>query len=102
MTPLVTPVSGPPWGFHSYDEHFASTFFGMQQKITPRRNIPELGPLPFLAAEITGNMKRAYPLPEKEDSDTKAGETPEDTDATADNSGGEETAADSGNEADRI
>jgi len=82
VTPLVTPLESAPWGHHAFDEHFANTFFGMQ-KITPQRYIADAGPVPYIAVEITGNMKRAYPMPEDEreeadsPSDDKEGETSE-------------------------
>lgn len=68
VKPLITPIEGSPWGKHDFNEHFSDFFFGMQ-KVTPQRNIPQTGPTPHVAVEITGKMKRAYPLPDSETSD---------------------------------
>jgi ABC-type uncharacterized transport system involved in gliding motility auxiliary subunit len=72
------------------------TFFGMQ-KVTPKWNIAEQGATPYLAVEIAGRMKRAYPLADLTASDRgEEDEPPAEAGEAAADDGGEESGDETG------
>jgi ABC-2 type transport system permease protein len=63
ITTLLTPVPASAWGATGFDENFRmNPFMGMSQ--TTPNYFASSGEVPALAVEITGTMKRAYPLPQ--------------------------------------
>ncbi|MBE7464876.1 MAG: Gldg family protein [Planctomycetes bacterium] len=73
---LVRPVAGVGWGRHSYNDHFERNPFFGERKINPKRFTPVAGEPQAIAVEITGTMKRAYPLPAPKPEGAKTGEEP--------------------------
>jgi ABC-2 type transport system permease protein len=60
---LITPTQQAPWGTSAYSEFFDfNPMFG-PTPTEPRRYRPSSGATGALAVEISGFMKRAYPLP---------------------------------------